>query len=259
MRLTPKATNDLGLNFVESYFADKLFGTDYTISCVEQYLYVSVVSGPVSTDISYLLDLKSTQCQTDQVQGNSLQQKTFTVPPSTYALTVCFQDSRVGQNTRYSPTKFKSYADNTPAPGTPLGPDLVPNLLRFAVRYAGQQLPSPDWDPQYISAVGPNPGPAVLGTDYLSELYYRQLIETFQLYGGEQTETIQRWREKGMMMHMQVPKDGSDRSTQCTVIYQFTPTTQTQNMKVLVFAHYRSVGRIVTGDGLIRQVSIEDA
>ena len=75
-------------------------------------------------------------------EEKNFQQKNFDVSPSTYALTVAYQDLRAGENTALSASKFKAYEVGAiPTAAQEL------NLSRFFINYAGQNLPAPDADP----------------------------------------------------------------------------------------------------------------
>ena len=90
---------------------DKTPAADYKFTVETMYLYVNTVEGDRCDDITYLLDLEQTRCQADKVDGPSFAQKSWDVSPSTYALTVAYQDTRAGTNTQASASKFKSYED----------------------------------------------------------------------------------------------------------------------------------------------------
>jgi len=252
LRLVPRSVADFINNFVESQLTTRGTG-NYTVTCVSSYLYLAVAEGPISSDHSYLLDLKSIFCNADVVPNAGWQQKNFTLPPSTETIIVAYQDARAGQDTRFSAGKFKSYG-NTVAASQVLGADQAPLLNQFQISYAGMTFPNPQWDPM----LGPG-GSNGLATDYTTELYYRMLIETFALYDGCQAETLKRWRERGQIYVFRVARPGESRATQCSVYQSFATGTEVQNMRVMVFAIYRQTARVKVMDSLIRDVVIEEA
>ena len=114
-------------------------GSNFLFNIVDMYMYCNTVEGPRADDITYLLDLEQTNCQSEQFSANqqSFQQKNFDVSPSTYALTVAYQDARSGSDARNSASIFKvSNAGRT-------ANSEEQNLERFFINYAGQNLPAP--------------------------------------------------------------------------------------------------------------------
>ena len=218
---------------------------DFKISVVDMYLYVATVDGPRCDDITYLLDLEQTRCQSEKVDTANFQQKNFDVSPSTYALSVAYQDLRCGQNTALSASKFKSY-DNGAGGAVPTTSEEL-KLNRFFLSYAGQQLPAPDADPQFVA-----------GTDYTTQRY----IET-QIYSGAYHDTggaedIKTYHDRGAYYYFSIPRDGADRSTRVQVHQQFNGADIT-NMRVLLFDHSKQVGRIRVQEGRVVDCQIEDA
>lgn len=114
-------------------------GSDYLFNVQDMYLYCNTVQGPRADDITYLLDLEQTNCQSEQFSSNqqSFQQRNFDVSPSTHALTVAYQDSRSGTDARHSSSIFK--VSNTARTSN----DEEQNLNRFFINYSGQNLPAP--------------------------------------------------------------------------------------------------------------------
>ena len=135
--LNPQTASVYQKNAIQSILANKVSGTDFSVNIEDMYFYCSTVEGPRADDITYLLDLEQTACQSDNVPGIDFAQRNFDVSPSTYALTVAYQDSRVGSDTQFSQSQFKSYgADSSVA-------DEELKLNRFFINYAGQNLPAP--------------------------------------------------------------------------------------------------------------------
>jgi hypothetical protein len=109
---------------------------DYKVKIVSMYMYCSTVEGPRADDITYLLDLEQTRCQSEKIDNPNFAQKNFDVSPSTYALSVAYQDLRAGENTAISASKFKSY-DNAGGGLIPTGVSEELKLSRFFLNYAG--------------------------------------------------------------------------------------------------------------------------
>ena len=226
---------------IESIGADKTAGTDFKFNISNMYFYCNVVDGPRADDITYLLDLEQTACQSDKIDNSSFQQKNFDVSPSTYAMSVAYQDVRAGNNTRVSASKFKVFNDTLSANSEEL------KLNRFFLNYAGQNLPAPDADPDFQASI-----------DYTTQRY----VET-QLYSGAYfdnggAEPIEEFHNRGSYYYFAIPRDGTDRSTRVAVHQQFNAAA-TDNMRVLLFSHSKQVARVRVSDGRVVSVDLEDA
>ena len=114
-------------------------GSNYLFNIKNMYFYCNTVEGPRADDITYLLDLEQTNCQSEQFGDGqtSFLQKNFDCPSSTYALTAAYQDARSGTDTRHSASIFKVSNDLETANSEEL------KLNRFFINYAGQNLPAP--------------------------------------------------------------------------------------------------------------------
>ena len=249
--LNPQTSNVYQKYAVESIRTDKTpnIGTvalptansTYKFSIVDLYFMTAVVDGPRVSDISYLIDLESTRCQSEKVSSSSFQQKNFDVSPSTYALTVAYQDLRAGTNTLVSSTKFKSY-------DTAIDASEELKLDRLFLNYAGQAFPSPDADPSFI----------IGSTDYTTQRYVESQIYSGAFYDAGGAEDIKEFHDRGAFYHWHVARDATDRSTRVQVNSSHG-TASVENMRVLCFDHSRQVARITVQDSRITDVSLEDA
>lgn len=240
--LNPQTSSVYQLAAVESSLVsgNKVPDTDYKFSVKDMYMYVNVVEGERVDNLTYLLDLESVNCQSDEIiAGTGFTQKNFDIQPSTYALSVAYQDKRVNSDTRLSASKFKSYDLATTKQDQELG------LNRFYISYAGQQKPSPDADPKFDTNVD-NTTQRYLETQLASGAY-------FDLGGAE---TIEEYHDRGSYYHFKFPKDATDNSTRVIVNQQFreSPTS----MRALLFNHYRQTARIVIAEGQVKDVLVED-
>ena len=213
------------------------------VKVVDMYLYCAFVDGPRVDDITYLLDLQQTRCQADVINNFSFGQKNFDVSPSTRALTLAYQDSRIGENTALSPAKFKSYEDTaTPSAAQEL------KLSRMYLNYAGQNFPAPDADPNFVA-----------GLDYTTQRYSATQLYSGAYYDTGGCETIQEFHERGPYYHFSVPRDSTDNSTRVTCHQGFQSGTDVTNMRVLLFDHSSQVCRVTIQDGRVTNVELEDA
>ena len=216
---------------------------DFKLDVVDFYLYCATVEGPRADDITYLLDLEQTRCQSEKIDNASFAQKNFDVSPSTYALTVAYQDLRAGENTALSVSKFKSY--NNPA--IPTASEEL-KLNRMFINYAGQNLPAPDADPSFVA-----------GTDYTTQRYAESQIYSGAYFDTGGAETIEEYHDRGAYYYFSWPRDGTDRSTRVNVHQGFQNTTDVVNMRCLLFDHSKQVARVRVQDGRVVDVALEDA
>ena len=217
--------------------------TQIKCNIVDMYLYCAFVDGPRVDDITYLLDLQQTRCQADKINNSSFGQRNFNVSPSTRALTLAYQDSRIGENTALSPAKFKSYE----AVATPTTQQEL-KLNRMYINYAGQNLPAPDADPQFVA-----------GLDYTTQRYSATQLYSGAYYDTGGCETLQEFHERGAYYHFSIPRDSTDNSTRVTCHQGFQAGTDVTNMRVLLFDHSSQVCRVTIQDGRVTNVELEDA
>ena len=216
---------------------------DFKLNVVDFYLYTSCVEGPRADDITYLLDLEQTRCQSEKIDNSNFAQKNFDVSPSTYALTVAYQDLRAGENTALSVSKFKSYDGAT----VPTNVEEL-KLVRMFINYAGENKPQPDADPDFKS-----------GTDYTTQRYAETQIYSGAYFDTGGAETIEEYHERGAYYYFSWPRDGTDRSTRVNVHQGFAGGTDVTNMRCLLFDHSKQVARIRVQNGHVVDVQMEDA
>lgn len=241
--LNPQTSTAYKRYSIESIGANKAPSVDFDFNIDDMYFYCNVVEGPRADDVTYLLDLTQTRCQAESMAGvTGFQQKSMDVSPSTYALTVAYQDGRVGNDTRASSTKFKAYDAGTVAISQEL------NLNRFFINYAGQNLPSPDADPSFV-----------IGTDRTTQRYLESQIYSGAYFDTGGSETIEEYHDRGAYYYFAWPRDGTDRSTRVNVHQQFNAGTDLVNMRLLLFDHSKQIARIRVQDGRVVDVQVEDA
>lgn len=251
--LNPQTSTSYQLRAVESIAATHIPWTptangDFRFNVVDMYFYANTVEGPRADDITYLIDLEQTRCQSEKIDNTAFQQKNFDVSPSSFALTVAYQDLRAGNDTRLSASKFKSSSA-----GFNTGEEL--KLNRFFINYAGQNLPSPDADPQFIPQTGADPDQ---GVDYTIQRYTESQIYSGAYFDTGGAETLEDYHDRGAYYYFSWPKDGTDRSTRVNVHQQFNGADVT-NMRCLLFDHSRQVARIKVENGRVVDVQLEDA
>lgn len=219
---------------------------DYNFQVESMHLYILTCIGPRADDIQYYLDLESTSCMTDTIQGTALSQKNFDVPPSTYGVSVAYQDARYREDTRLSCSKFKSYNSDIQ-----LNKDTALGLTRFYINYGGQNFPQPDADPAFKTDV----------TNYMIQRYAETMIQNGACFDTGGSESFEDWVNRGMYLHFKVHRDGTDRSTRLVVNSEFSSLAPADltNMRMLLFAHYRQVARVTVKNGNVIDCVLEDA
>ena len=168
----------------------------------------------------------------------------FIVQPSLTAVSVAFQDARCDVDTRIPSTLFKSGAGGNPR-------DFQQNkLTRFNLSYAGMQYPTQDTDQKLTASAGLGGLP---GLDNTTQVYLSAMLANGGFYTDSGTESIQEFRDAGMYLSYQIPKDGNDRSTDLIVRTEFDGA-DTANMNILMFQHFRMFCEVKIRGGQIVSV-----
>jgi hypothetical protein len=217
--------------------------TQVRFNVVDMYMYCNVVDGPRADNLSFLLDLNQTNCQQESIKAISFGQKNYDISPSTYALSVAFQDGRCNNDPRIPASLFKCY-------DTAFVSDKELALNRMYLSYAGLQRPSPDTDGVYSP-----------GVDRTVQRYVDTMIENGAYFDTGGAESIQEYHKRGSYYYYSWAKDGTDRSTRCSVFSSFSNLMGTGilNANCLLFTHSKQVGKITISDGMVTDVQIEEA
>jgi len=246
MTLNPHTSETIQRRIVQS-LTNKVPGTDFKVSFDQVYLYLAEVDGPPLEDSSFLLELDEMTMQTEHIDSVSFSQKNFDVSPSTKAITVFYQDERGNSGTQISDSLFRSYANALS--GAVLKVDALTEeqkLRRFYLHYAGQKFPQVDWDPQYTGS-----------KNHLTQLYIETLGASGSIFDNGGAETFQEWLERGLYLHFQTPRHGSDRSTRCSVHNEFQAGAGKDNLRLAVVSHYTQVFQVQIKSG--RVVGVKNA
>lgn len=238
--LNPQTSTEFQRRAIESVLGvNKVPVTDFQCIVQDMYLYVNNIEGDRYDDGEFLLDLETTRCQADKIQNSDFGSRQFDISPSSYALTVAFQDGRVGSNTSLSASKFKAY-DNTGLIS------VEKSLNRFFVNYAGRNVPSPDADPQFVA-----------GTNYATEMYLNTILNSGSYFSEGGSETLAEYNRRGSFYYYPWARDGSDRSTRVQINTSFSVPVG-DNTRVLLFDHARQACRIRISQGRVVDVALED-
>ena len=211
---------------------------DFNLTVENMYLYNANISGPRCDSLTYYLELENTRLQVDKIQGQTFSQRTFDVSPSTYALTVAYQDLRAGSHSSISSSKFKSYNAGVPLTQQEL------NLDRMFIQFSGLSFPSPDSDPKFDA-----------NQDNTTQRYVETQLNSGSYYDSGGSETIQEYHARGSYYHFLTPRSSEDASTRVTVNNGFKNGTDVANLRVLLFDHSKTTARITVSEG--RTISVE--
>jgi hypothetical protein len=245
--LQPENRAFIDKTVVQSAFANKTSGTDYKVDISDIKLYVSTVESSRVDDLDYYIDLKEMDCAVAKIQSASWSQYQFIVNPSLVNVSIAFQDTRMGSDTRIPSTLFKvgtagdvkNFQQN--------------QLSRFNFSYAGIQYPAQDTDQKFNAVtVGVTPG-----RDYTTQIYLSSMLANGGFYTDSGTESIQNFRDAGMYLSYNVPKDGNDRSTDLVVRVAFDTTIPTDitQMNLLMFQTYRKFCAVKVRGGQVISVN----
>lgn len=201
----------------------------------DMYLYLHQSESKRMDNGSYLIDLDEYNIQSEDVSQTSLTQKHFTVPPSTVALGVAFQDGRVGTDTLYQPTKF-------------IGEGSVElKVNRFYMQFAGRSFPSPDSDPGYVATA----------TDRTTQRYIETILESGTYFDTGGAETVAEWKTRGQYYYFRVNRDGSSQDTRLTVNTQFSGG-DVSNLRMLVLSQFKRVVKVTVRNSRVVSVETEE-
>jgi hypothetical protein len=218
--LQPEARTVIEKNIIQSITANKTAGADYKITIRDVKLYVSTVESARVDDLDYYIDLKEIQCAPSRVMQPAWSQYQFIVQPSLTAASVAFQDARGDTDTRIPSTLFKSGSAGNPR-------DFQQNkLTRFNLSYAGMQYPAQDTDQKLTASAGLGGLP---GLDNTTQVYLSAMLANCGFYTDSGTESIQEFRDAGMYLSYQIPKDGNDRSTDLIVRTELKKSNRIRN------------------------------
>lgn len=237
--LTPAVAQNLPLLAVESPsgVSDAKFKVD------NGYFMVNMMESSRVENLSYVIGLDVIDAQVRKVQSNNNNQLDFTVNPNTYALTVAFQDNRVGSNTRYSASKFK-FGDTA---NTQTSEEL--KLNRLFIQYAGQQIPQPDASPEFDA-----------NTDRTVQRYLETQLYARNASNEGSPESLQDFHDRGSYYHFMIARDGRDMSTQALVNSSFRGNNNdvVAQCNAVLFQHYKQALFVDIKDGRVYDVRLQD-
>ena len=275
LELMPKTEQDLIKNLVETRFVN-VNTADLDFKVEEMLLHCYEVDGDEVDNTSFLLDLEQTMCQPQQMTGSGAwSQRSVDVSPSTFGLTLTFQDTRINDDTRLSAARFSVAETRGGKDGEqPVwGTDIAKYLRRFYVQYAGQNHPSPDGDPELDNGdtqfgLGPSSQTSTRPVkDFRTERYVQTMMNNGH-YWKEAPEGFEEFYKRGAYYYFPVPRDDSDRSTRVVIATDFdwgtdkpngrSGSDEVGNTNLMVFDHSRQVCKITIENGMVSDVQLQD-
>lgn len=252
--LEPYAQDAFQRRCVESINAGKTpgVGNDFQVLVDQIHFYVAQVEGPRVDNVDYLIDLTEQKMVSRNLTSSGGEQKQFSVSPSTFALTVAYQDTRISSSTLASPAQMRSYGP-TATFGLKVPEEL--DFTRFQIDYAGQQRPNNAVD-QDLSVRDPATVTS-LSLDHAVQRYSDTLLETNSYFNAGGSELLQEWRERGAYYHFNWNRDGSDRETSVEIDQTFP--LDPSSMNVLLMSHTRRIATVQIRNGRVVGVSKADA
>ena len=208
--------------------------TTQDVSVLNMYFNACVVEADnIPDDFTYFLDLSEITVQPKALATtNGEQVLDFSVPPTTYAISVATQQKAAGSSTLYPPTKFT------------LQNNEEQTLTQQRVTYAGQVQPSPDLQVTYTGAA-----------DHMTKLYVNNLMAA-NGYDSDVLESKKEWLEMGILTHYTFLKPAGDASTRVDLALTLNNPTSGNAM---VFSHHSQVAEITYQNGRVVSVRLEFA
>ena len=236
---------------VQTSTADTVKPTTYEFKVEDCRFFAAQVVGERVEDMSYYLDLENTNVRKSLLQTtNSLSKTFFELSPTTYGITVGFQDINAGIDPRRSPSRFT--VANVPADAT-TGQLAVTNpelkLNRMFLQYAGKSFPQPDADPSFKLGTSAN--------DYTTQRYIETSINTGAYFSEGGGESIQDWQKRGCVHYFSCPKDAQDRSTRATINTMFSAKFDNK-ANLVVWDHFKSAAKVTIQRGMVTEVELID-
>ena len=206
---------------------------------VRFYAYIGKMTIPDSIND---IELREMKMYPKQYSG-TLQ---YTVPDTTYALSVFIQDPLAGFDPCIPPSMFKLLVNT----------DLYLNTL--SINYGGVNKPDSKWDSSYVPAVTAA-GVSSSGTLQLQQRYFDTYEESGLDHELAGAESFTDYLRRGPFYHYTYKLDAANRATQVTInsTYKFPggAPASLDACKMILVAHYLSPVSITTKDGIIRNVA----
>lgn len=235
-RLVLTSSNQYKKRAVQSSVAKEPRATDgtandYDLKVKSCDLYVNEITGPRMNDGDYLIDYSEIQLQPQQLSSSNTSSKTFTVPQSTYRITVANQEQAAGTTTVFPPSLYKCATDKQ---------DGITSLL---IQYSDMSYP----DGGAVDASSIN----------TIERRQKVYVDTQHACMNMDPESLENWSERGQYISARFLKDATDLSTLVRV--DQTLSAGGANVQQLLFCEYSKVARVTIRNGVVVNVEVTNA
>ena len=202
---------------------------EYVFNVNDVRFFCCNIKSKVVDELTYYIDLEETRLQKAKLlNSNNLTKEYFNVSPSTYALTYAVQNINVGNDLRFSPSRFSDSQNEL-------------SMNRFYIQYGNKQFPSPDADCSFDD-----------NSDYTTQRYINTAMNCGAYYSEGGWEDIETHHKLGDLHYFEIPKGAEDRSTRATVNVSYNKNFTTANH--LLFDHYRNVIQVNIKNGAVVDV-----
>ncbi len=245
LEITPQPNGVWQRYAIESVTENREVDVHYRIDITEMNLYAWTHVHPQPINDTQTFVYTDLRCGSQNLTTKSLTQHTFNVDPNNHSLTIAFQDSQAGDDTRLSRSKFKIVNDQ----------EL--QIKKFYLNMDGITLPDP------------LPSPECNEITNVNELYQRY-VENFHYSGAfnsriQKYESMEEWKRAGIFFHYRWGT-GYRKSGSVMVYTNFTQNADVdgvpkadwlgrlidgrpQNPQLLLFDHYYTTLLMNVKDG----------
>lgn len=229
---------------VESFMSDKLSNADYDLTIVDVQLYICTIKKDISPVGTIPLSLTELQVINKPISVAS-GQLDFTVPPSTYALSVFIQSGAAGTATSKSPTIFKGDRVN------PMSTSVDLQIQSIQVTYGSVTKPATLYGSSYSDKQLDPAG--VPGIDKMQQRWLETQLHAGKLTKESGTESYQDWL-RSPYLHFDFSRDKNDSSSYVNVFLTLA-NAPPANTQLFLVAHYSRQVDIQYENGYIVQVT----
>ena len=221
--------------------------TAFNFTVDDVRLYVSTLKMEIPDKVEELV-LREMDIQSKVIDGNvsSLQ---FTIPPSTYAISLFLQAGQAGYNTSAPPTLFKTLLN----PDDPTAPD-ERSLTNVQITYAGISKPSVNWsNNEYTFLVNGN-----TATNQLQQRYFDTFREAGVAYREGGVESYEDYLDRGLLLHWSYVKDTNNKATEVQLSAKFNSGLPA-NTRLFLVAHFTKIVEMTSVGGNIVEIRSRNA
>lgn len=207
-------------------------GVDYDITIKNVFLYICLIKKDIKPSGITMMSLKEMQVLNKTFSNNG--SLDFTVPPSTYAITVFVQGSTAGSDTRLPPTKFKTLNRGDE------------NLKSIQVTYGSVSKPSTLYESEYTSS-----------KNLMIQRWVQSQYHSKKLNNPGGCENFNNFMDRGAYYHFDFQRDKMDTSTYVNIQINYDSPLYTPPESppyLFCVAHYTKSVKMEYENGYITQV-----